>query len=109
MLAALITQHPMPLGAFAEVPPELDRIIQRTLARTPEQRYASVDDLAAELEKRLPSARRQRNAGATAPLVDDAHDDDTVVVVHMPGPATSPSKFPAVATLPGISAPKQKP
>ena len=109
MLAALITQRPLPLGAFAEVPPELDRIIQRTLARTLEQRYASVDDLAAELDTLVPSARRQRNAGAPEPLVDDAHDEDTVVAVHIPEPATPASKFPAVATLPGIIAPKQKP
>ncbi|CAN5564748.1 hypothetical protein BH11MYX1_BH11MYX1_53360 [soil metagenome] len=65
MLAALLAKYPMPLGAFAEVPPELDRIIQRTLARKPEHRHASVDDLAAELERLMPHGRRHSKAGAT--------------------------------------------
>ncbi|MFT3698878.1 MAG: serine/threonine-protein kinase [Kofleriaceae bacterium] len=53
MLAALLSQKPKPLGAYAEVPPELDKIILRCIQRKPEQRYASIDDLAIELDTLL--------------------------------------------------------
>jgi serine/threonine protein kinase len=75
MLAAVLAKHPRPLGAVVEVPPELDRIIQRTLARTPAQRYASADELAADLAALLP---RQVEAGRTVEMAA-VIEDDTIV------------------------------
>ncbi len=132
MLAALLAKHPMPLGAFVEVPPELDRIIQRALARKPEQRYASVEDLAAELDAVLPEARSsitEEMDAVTVQVTDDIlvtptsiledvpsdtriapppiADDLTWVGLAAPEPEKKP-KFVRSGTLPGIIAPKKK-
>lgn len=53
MLAALLSRTPKSLGSYAEVPPELDRIVLHCLARKPEHRYTSVDDLAIDLDTLL--------------------------------------------------------
>jgi serine/threonine protein kinase len=53
MLAALLSRTPKPLGKYAEVPPELDRIVLHCLARKPENRYLSIDDLAIDLNTML--------------------------------------------------------
>ena len=138
MLAALLSKHAMPLGAFAEVPPELDRIIQRMIAREPEHRYPNVEVLAAELEglvPRRPDVTDRMDAVTVHSLPDDlitplhsledvpgdtrfepppifADDsfEDTSIGVHAPEqPSPLPKKFIEVETLPGIIAPKKKP
>jgi serine/threonine protein kinase len=53
MLAALLSRTPKPLGKYAEVPPELDRIVLHCLACKPENRYTSIDDLAIDLNTML--------------------------------------------------------
>ena len=123
MLAALLSKHPMPLGAFAEVPPELDRIVQRMLARKPEHRYPHVEALADDLEglvPRRPDATNRIDAVTVHSLPDDLitplqsledpRFEDTTIGVHAPElPTPLPRKFIEVETLPGIIAPKKKP
>jgi hypothetical protein len=53
MLAALLSRTAKPLTQFAETPLELDRIIRRCLGRKPQQRYATIDDLALDLDALL--------------------------------------------------------
>jgi eukaryotic-like serine/threonine-protein kinase len=53
MLAALLSRTPKPLGAFAEVPPELNRIVLHCLGRKFEQRYPTIDELAIDLDTLL--------------------------------------------------------
>ena len=53
MLAMLLTKIPEPLSAATDAPPELDRILERCLARKPEDRFADVADLAAALDHLL--------------------------------------------------------
>ena len=136
MLAALLSKHAMPLGAFAEVPPELDRIIQRMIARSPEHRYPNVEVLASELEglvPRRPDVTDRMDAVTVHSLPDDlitplqsledvpsdtrfepppifADDsfEDTAIGIRAPElPSPLPKKFIEVETLPGIIAPKK--
>ncbi|HEV7499595.1 MAG TPA: serine/threonine-protein kinase, partial [Vicinamibacteria bacterium] len=51
---AILRKHltevpPPPSSKRSSVPPELDRIVQRLLAKTPEERYAGAEDLVTEL------------------------------------------------------------
>ncbi|HET9989263.1 MAG TPA: serine/threonine-protein kinase, partial [Kofleriaceae bacterium] len=82
MLAALLQKLPKPLGAFAEVPPELDRIVQRCIVKQPEDRYATIDDLANDLDMLLAieddrtrvasaSSRTEQIDAITQPVSDD--------------------------------------
>jgi WD40 repeat protein len=51
-LAATLEREPVPLGALrAGLPPELEHIVRRTLAKDPTQRYQSAHELAVELER----------------------------------------------------------
>jgi len=65
MLAALLSKIPRPLGAYVEVPPELDRIVQRCIVRQIERRYATIDDLANDLDVLL-AIEDDRTRAATA-------------------------------------------
>ena len=49
LVAALLTHEPPPLARWAHVPPQLDRIVMRCLAREPQDRYRDVGALAIEL------------------------------------------------------------
>jgi len=49
LVAALLTQDPPRLAEWVHVPPELDRIVMRCLAREPQDRYRDVGALAIEL------------------------------------------------------------
>jgi len=53
MLAALLTHTPPALSSRAPVPSELDPIVARCIAREADDRYATVDELAADLERVL--------------------------------------------------------
>ncbi len=50
-LAAILRTVPPPLSKWTPVPDELDRILARCLERDPLQRYATVDELAGELDQ----------------------------------------------------------
>jgi len=49
LIVAHITQQPVPPSAFAPVPPELDAIVMRCLAKNPADRFQSMTDLAQAL------------------------------------------------------------
>jgi eukaryotic-like serine/threonine-protein kinase len=52
VMAAHIYEHPAPIVAYRpEVDPELDRIVQRCLAKKPGDRFPSADELAAALAR----------------------------------------------------------
>jgi TolB-like protein/Tfp pilus assembly protein PilF len=62
-LAAVLEAQPQPLrGERPELPPRLDRIVGRCLAKSPDERYASTRDLADELH-----LLRDETAGVAAP------------------------------------------
>lgn len=62
-MAAIIRDQPPPASTLAPaIPPELDRLIQRCLAKDPVDRYASTRDLARDL--------REIRDNLTAPLYD---------------------------------------
>jgi serine/threonine-protein kinase len=73
MLAALLAKIPKPLGAYAEVPPELDRIVQRCLVKDVKRRYATIDDLASDLDVLL-AIEDDRTRAATASTRTDQMD-----------------------------------
>jgi serine/threonine-protein kinase len=53
MMAALLTQTPPPPSLVAAIPPELDRIVMRCLAREPEDRFRDVVALAGAFDRLL--------------------------------------------------------
>jgi len=85
MLAALLSKTPKPLGAFVEVPPELDRIVQHCLHKDPPRRYATIDDLANDLDVLLAieddRTRAQTAASTTQPIdvVTSPISDDNMI------------------------------
>ncbi len=112
MLAALLTRPPPALATFAEVPPELDRIVLGCLGKTALERYATVDDLAHDLDALLERHRRapartvastDRMDAVTEPVPDDAlltppSSFDDVPVTPPPGAARRHSRRPRTRT-----------
>jgi serine/threonine-protein kinase len=66
VLSRVVTESPEPVRNFnAEVPPELESIVMRCLAKRPEQRYASAEALAGHLTVGL---RRFKSESAPSPI-----------------------------------------
>ena len=90
MLAALLSRTPKPLGKYAEVPPELDRIVLHCLARKPENRYSSIDDLAIDLNTLLvveEDSTRLAHVTDRIPrtdLMDAQHDAHEAITAPIP-------------------------
>jgi formylglycine-generating enzyme required for sulfatase activity len=61
---ATLERPPVPPSQLAEVPPELERVVLRCLAKSPADRFASLDLLAAAL--RLPQVSKQRGTTRSA-------------------------------------------
>ena len=75
-LAAIIRNDPPPIEHYNnKVPPELERIIMRLLAKEPEERYASTRDLARDLRE-----VRDRTSNASEPR----HRSDRLLSVPPP-------------------------
>ncbi len=74
MLAATLEQEPSPPSASADVSPELDAIVMRCLAKEPDDRYGTAEDLADDLAACLthPAGSQQKRwptiAGVVAAL-----------------------------------------
>jgi protein kinase-like protein len=77
MMAALLTQTPAPPSIHAAIPPGLDRIVMRCLAREPENRFADIGELAAALDRTRTSASDGREA---ITVVRPAFDPMTTLV-----------------------------
>jgi serine/threonine protein kinase len=81
VLAAVIERDPEPLSRLRpDVPPALDALVTRCLRKTPEERYARTDDLAAELAA-LSGRLRQRSVAEPGPVAINAE-----VVPPLPAP-----------------------
>jgi serine/threonine-protein kinase len=124
MMAAMLTQMPVPPSVLVATPPALDRIVMRCLQRDPEDRFADIRELAAALDRLLASCHTQRDeVTVERPVYDPLKTivDDQVwdaetgeVPWAMPQvdargePPAAPQRRPPVprlATLPGIAVP----
>jgi eukaryotic-like serine/threonine-protein kinase len=76
-----------------EVPPELDKVVLRALAKNPDERYQSADEMEADLE------RVARGAGVAAATVDAATQ-----VLRAPAAATAADSTSATMIAPPPSA-----
>ncbi|HEX9961469.1 MAG TPA: serine/threonine-protein kinase [Pyrinomonadaceae bacterium] len=66
-------EPPLPLSAFrSDLPNEIELIVQRALAKVPENRYQSANDLADALNRATVFATRVSSPGAPVALADDA-------------------------------------
>jgi serine/threonine-protein kinase len=61
MMAAMLTQMPVPPSVLVATPPALDRIVMRCLQREPEDRFADIRQLAAALDRVLELYYTQRD------------------------------------------------
>ncbi len=101
-LAALVTKTPRPPSSLAEVPPELDRVIQRCLARKPEDRYADVGELVEDLDRVLAGGEEPTLIHRiTTARMQAEHNPEEQTLVRKP-------KFVQSSTLPGVGAPPKK-
>lgn len=89
--------NPAPLSSRAIIPAELDRIVMRCLARETADRYATADELAADLDRLV--AGRRKAGRAARPLPDpDSHGDEATTVAAPVG-ARLPSSLPGLAAV----------
>ena len=53
LFALVLTEQPISIGVHrdAEVPSEITRVVQRSMAKSVDDRFSSIDDLAQELDK----------------------------------------------------------
>ena len=67
LAAAILTHHPPPLTSRSvSIPVTLDRVVQKCLAKNPEQRWQSARDLASALEWGAGDSARDREASRAA-------------------------------------------
>ncbi|HWO23270.1 MAG TPA: serine/threonine-protein kinase [Kofleriaceae bacterium] len=103
LLALLLTTEPPSLASRAPVPPALDRIVLRCLAREPQDRFASAVELAAALDRALGAGAPDAGAPeeATRTAVSRAVADEEATRVVRGGEARSaaaPAAMPARLT-----------
>ncbi len=102
----------------SEIPPELDQIVLRALAKEPEERYQTADEFIEDLERveaGLPISRATATA-ATALLVPPALDDATQVlasegatrVAAPPAAPVTPRRPPGYPPATGYGEPPRK-
>ncbi|MGQ0762194.1 MAG: protein kinase domain-containing protein [Acidobacteriota bacterium] len=88
VIASILREEPPPLTRFADVPPELHRIIEKTLRKKREDRYQTARDLLIDLRdlnqdlalgKRMDRIRGTssgaQSAGATVPFMSEARTE----------------------------------
>lgn len=95
------SESPIPslLDARPEVPPELERIFQKMVAKQPEQRYSSMADVAADLERclTLVSAAADEPANLVAALDEPLTETGDSTVAYQ-FPAAEKETMPYLST-----------
>ncbi|HUS30638.1 MAG TPA: serine/threonine-protein kinase [Kofleriaceae bacterium] len=105
MLQAMIMSTPPSVSSRSDAPEEIDAIVVKCLARDPDHRWRSVEELRAEIERVLENAgdptqtqlTRAPSGPFTAPTMDAVEPDDTEIGVD---------KF--KTTLPGVMMPPRR-
>jgi eukaryotic-like serine/threonine-protein kinase len=86
-LHAIVSEAPEPLVRFkAEVTPELQRIVTKSLAKNPDERYQSAADLAADLR----TVERMLSAGASGSSVKVATLQPSIAVLPFTNMSADP-------------------
>jgi serine/threonine-protein kinase len=115
MLTAMLSQTPMPITNFADVPGELEALVMRCLDREPAARFADVIELGDELDRMLSLDDSTKTQVSRAPSLlrattDELVPEDSLTWVDAPpSPPMAPiAPMPAanpVTTLPGVMPP----
>ncbi len=122
LVTALVTRRPLPPSTVTTgaLPPSLDGVLLRCLEREPEDRYQSVEELAAAFDRMLATkldlyATQRQWVGSPATLFEVSTDDEATWIDEPPLPPPSaacamriaditptptPTPMPAVAPLP---------
>jgi hypothetical protein len=113
LIDVICTRYPAPLLQVAPgVPPEVQTVVWRAIAKEPERRFATMDEIVTALEQSLATARAVTAPGAAASESRPASrlDAPTVASKRIESPATVPSSrvappatFPS--TLPSAASP----
>nr|MDQ3296963.1 serine/threonine protein kinase [Myxococcota bacterium] len=103
MLAALLTQTPPRLSSRVPVPPGLDELVIRCLAREPQDRFASVHELAAALDAILgdvPGDSETRQIDVSASIRPIIVDEEATMIAaerYLP-PRARPQRSATIAS-----------
>ena len=88
MQAVLFDVIPPPSSARPEIPPELDDIIMKALDRDPDQRYATGEDLAQDLERFVQSAQSGAPHLLLSRLIEELAEPGELDPLASAGPIT---------------------
>jgi len=105
MHKVLNTEPPPPSALSVTVPHAFDAVVQRAMAKRPQERFAS----AAEFAKALKDAFENKALAPTQAEEDFDDADATVVVAPAPKPAPQPASAPAAPPPPGPAPVAKKP
>jgi serine/threonine-protein kinase len=110
MISAILSVAPLPLSTRAPVPVAFDEIAAKCLQWEPDRRYATVAELASDLETVLASDDEHTKTKVQA-TVFPPEDATNTWINAAPEPDTLPPKTPEpdlYTTLPGVGPPKRK-
>ncbi len=100
-LKALLESTPPPLSQYREgVPEGLQAIIDRTLARERDERYARASDLQHDLEKVLAKRGQVVTTAHVAALMNELFGDTALQPLELDTSPSITERFPSIAPLP---------
>jgi serine/threonine-protein kinase len=99
MVHAILNEYPPPLSSSsAHVPPELDDLIERALAKDPSERYQHIHELLTDLSTIYREAQPQTQSAASGSIFGMS-----LTGVPETRPAPDPERVQAVAVLPFVN------
>jgi serine/threonine protein kinase len=103
----VVNRDPLPISSFdSEFPPELDRLVSRSIAKDPEQRYQTGMAMAQDIQRLRERHELMNQTAAALTSITDPLDGTGVVKVPTPRPSATPPPF---ASAPQAEIPHQAP
>ncbi len=91
-IASVIYKEPAPLGNYVDdVPPELGRIIRKSLQKDREERYQNVKDFALDVKDLLHEIEHGSNAEKKHPNAPNSGSSENATLIHRTNSANHPT------------------